>query len=63
LAIASNGVKMEWNTNLKLNKPPKPKWQMDFFGDGNLVFQFQGNKNLWQRFWCSIIFGTKWKKL
>jgi len=42
---------------------PKPKWHMDFFGDGNLNFNFIKNKNWWARMWCTIIFGTKWKRL
>ena len=42
---------------------PKPKWHMDFFGDGNLNFNFENNKNWWARMWCTLIFGSKWKRL
>jgi hypothetical protein len=44
---------------------PRPayKWHMDFFGDGSLNFQFQNDKNWWARIWCTMFFGTKWKKL
>ena len=27
-------------------RPPKYKWHMDFFGDGNLNFNFENNKAL-----------------
>jgi len=40
-----------------------PKWHMDFFGDGNLNFYFMNKKNWWARMWCSIFFGSKWKRL
>ena len=44
-------------------RPPKYKWHMDFFGDGNLNFTFANNKNWWARMWCTLIFGSKWKRL
>jgi len=57
----------QWNIGeprmAKVVNIPKPKWHMDFFGDGNLNFQFQNEKNWWARIWCTILFGTKWKKL
>lgn len=43
--------------------PPKYKWQMDFFGDQTLAFNFTHNRNWWVRMWCTIIFGSKWKRL
>jgi hypothetical protein len=41
---------------------PKIKWEMDFFGDGSVVFRFEGEKSWWPRLWCKLLFGTKWKK-